>query len=56
MEFVLVLEDQMCDWVPEEGSIPDRVDALVWVLSELSKSRSGPQKLNMSALIKTRPR
>ncbi|MDY0385675.1 MAG: terminase family protein [Methanolobus sp.] len=50
------LEDQMCDWVPGEGSSPDRVDALVWALSELSKSRYGPQKLNMSALIKTRPR
>ena len=50
------LEDQMCDWVPGEGSSPDRVDALVWALSELSKSRYGPQKLNMSALIKTRTR
>jgi len=50
------LEDQMCDWVPGEGSSPDRVDALVWALSELSKSRYGPQKLNMSALIKTRSR
>lgn len=50
------LEDQMCDWVPGEGSSPDRVDALVWALSELSKSRYGPQKLNMSALIKTRQR
>lgn len=50
------LEDQMCDWVPGEGRSPDRVDALVWALSELSKSKYGPQKLNMSALIKTRPR
>ncbi|WP_319506027.1 terminase large subunit domain-containing protein [uncultured Methanolobus sp.] len=50
------LEDQMCDWIPGEGSSPDRVDALVWALSELSRSRYGPQKLNMSALIKTRPR
>ena len=24
------LFDQMCDWVPGEGSSPDRVDALVW--------------------------
>ncbi|AFV22779.1 hypothetical protein Mpsy_0568 [Methanolobus psychrophilus R15] len=50
------LEDQMCDWVPGEGSSPDRVDALVWALSELSRSRFGAQKLNMSALIRTRPR
>lgn len=29
------LEDQMCDWVPGEGRSPDRVDALVWALTEL---------------------
>ena len=29
------LEDQMCTWVPGEGDSPDRVDALVWALSEL---------------------
>ena len=28
------LEDQMCDWVPG-GKSPDRLDALVWALSEL---------------------
>ena len=46
------LEDQMCDWVPGEGKSPDRVDALVWALTELSKSKYGPQKLNLSALVK----
>lgn len=51
-----VLEDQMCDWVPGEGKSPDRVDALVWALSELSKSKYGPQKLNLSALYKTKKR
>lgn len=30
-----VLEDQMCEWVPGIGSSPDRVDALVWALTEL---------------------
>ncbi|WP_292465889.1 terminase family protein [Methanolobus sp.] len=50
------LEDQMCDWVPGEGSSPDRVDALVWALSELSRSRFGAQELDLSALIRTRPR
>ena len=29
------LEDQMCGWVPNEGASPDRVDALVWALTEL---------------------
>ena len=29
------LEDQMCSWVPNVGSSPDRVDALVWALSSL---------------------
>ena len=28
------LEDQMCEWVPG-GSSPDRLDALVWALTEL---------------------
>lgn len=29
------LEDQMCNWVPGVGDSPDRVDALVWSLTEL---------------------
>lgn len=29
------LEDQMCDWVPGVSDSPDRVDALVWALTEL---------------------
>lgn len=29
------LEDQMCSWVPGESDSPDRVDALVWALTEL---------------------
>ena len=28
------LEDQMCDWMPGQKS-PDRLDALVWALTEL---------------------
>lgn len=32
-----LLEDQMCSWVPgESGKSPDRVDALVWALTELA--------------------
>jgi len=30
------LEDQMCNWEPGSGATsPDRVDALVWALTEL---------------------
>ena len=41
------LEDQMCGWVPGEGDSPDRVDALVYALTELmlgdtSEPRSMP--------------
>ena len=28
------LEDQLCDWVPGDKS-PDRLDALVWAITEL---------------------
>lgn len=35
--FVL-LEDQMCGWAPETGATsPDRMDALVWALTELTQ-------------------
>lgn len=39
------LEDQLCTWVPESGTSPDRLDALVWALSafkltEENRSRS----------------
>ena len=29
------LEDQLCSWVPYEGTSPDRLDAVVWALTEL---------------------
>lgn len=31
------LEDQLCSWTPESGQSPDRLDALVWALTELSR-------------------
>lgn len=34
------LEDQMCSWVPGEDS-PDRMDALVWALTDLMLQRQG---------------
>jgi phage terminase large subunit-like protein len=30
------LEDQMCDYVPMVSKSPDRMDALVWALTELT--------------------
>jgi phage terminase large subunit-like protein len=32
------LEDQMCGWAPGDPISPDRMDALVWVLSEIKDS------------------
>ena len=31
------LEDQLCTWTPESGASPDRLDALVWALTELNQ-------------------
>lgn len=33
--FLTALEDQLCSWVPDIGSSPDRLDALVWALTDL---------------------
>jgi phage terminase large subunit-like protein len=30
-----LLEDQLCTWTPASGQSPDRLDALVWALTEL---------------------
>jgi phage terminase large subunit-like protein len=41
-----LLEDEMCDFGPEglsSGRSPDRVDALVWALTELSRPRVEPR-------------
>lgn len=43
------LEDQMCDWAPDSGDpSPDRMDALVWALTELT------QKPQSSLYVKSR--
>jgi phage terminase large subunit-like protein len=38
------LEDQLCSWVPDMGTSPDRLDALVWALTDLvvDRARSAP--------------
>ena len=33
--YMTALEDQMCNWVPDVSDSPDRLDALVWALTEL---------------------
>jgi predicted phage terminase large subunit-like protein len=42
------LEDEMCTWVPGASDSPDRLDALVWALTELS-----PGAVSVSAPIVT---
>ena len=32
------LEDQLCTWTQESGDSPDRLDALVWALTELNEA------------------
>jgi phage terminase large subunit-like protein len=40
------LESQMCGWVPDAGHpSPDRLDALVWALTELMLTDKGPAKM-----------
>lgn len=33
------LEDQLINWTPDSGKSPDRLDALVWCLTELSEGK-----------------
>lgn len=39
------LEDQLTTWTPESGESPDRLDALVWALTELMLEEEKPKKL-----------
>ena len=32
------LEDELCEWVPGEGASPNRLDALVWAITELTSA------------------
>jgi phage terminase large subunit-like protein len=39
------LEDQMCNWLPNErGPSPDRMDALVWAITDLSENVSSAMR------------
>lgn len=46
----LDLEDQLSTWTPDSGWSPDRLDALVWAITELSGG-SGIEYLNAIAVI-----
>jgi phage terminase large subunit-like protein len=39
------LEDQLVSWTPESGDSPDRLDALVWALSELMVTTEPSRKV-----------
>jgi phage terminase large subunit-like protein len=39
VEPFIALEDQLVNWTPDSGDSPDRLDALVWALTELSGGR-----------------
>jgi predicted phage terminase large subunit-like protein len=40
------LEDELCTWVPGEGESPDRLDALVWALTEVMLGAGGPLRIS----------
>ena len=50
-----VLEDQMCDYVPQLSKSPDRMDALVWALTELSGDDEQEIVLEYSELVSISP-
>ena len=45
------LEEQMCQWTPDSKSSPDRLDALVWALTELNTGGSSMVALANLAII-----
>jgi phage terminase large subunit-like protein len=47
------LEDEQCDWVPGQGKSPNRIDALVWAVSELTGGCSGDYRGQKATAQKT---
>ena len=41
--FFADLEDQLCEWVPGDAVSPDRLDALVWAITELMLEPTGKE-------------
>jgi phage terminase large subunit-like protein len=48
------LEDEQCDWVPGQGKSPNRIDALVWAVSELTGGCSGDYRGQKATAQKTK--
>ncbi len=44
VEPLVELEDQLVTWTPESGESPDRLDALVWALTELFLQEPEPEE------------
>jgi phage terminase large subunit-like protein len=42
------LEDEMCGWVPEDAKSPDRMDALVWAMTDLMIGAVAPSAPSFS--------
>lgn len=49
------LEDQLCSWVPGESASPDRLDALVWAVTELLVGNRQPAAVIPSGLGQSNP-
>lgn len=49
-----ILEEQMVNWDPTESYSPDRIDALVWVITWLAPWRNAAASTNRSALTRAR--
>ena len=43
------LEEQMCEWTPDASESPDRLDAMVWALTELSEASGTMTALGLMA-------
>lgn len=43
------LEDQLCTWTQESGYSPDRLDALVWALTEMLVTTDNPFAVRLSS-------
>jgi phage terminase large subunit-like protein len=41
------LEDQMTTWTPQDGTSPDRLDGLVWAITDLTDNFSAQQWIDM---------
>jgi phage terminase large subunit-like protein len=45
-----LLEDQMCSWTPESEGSPDRLDALVWAVTDLALGKGRKMRMRGSSV------